>query len=189
MPNQFKPMVSFNGSQSSVARLFFPSRASDAPIRTKNTDMLSQKAKYALRAVLMLAEYADRDDPLAICDIAQREAIPRKFLEAILVELRDHNLLKSKRGRKGGYRLAKSPQVITFGDVIRIIDGPLAPIRCASRSGFEPCDDCTNVETCSVRWVMLKARDAIAQALDGCTLAEAVQQRRGGNIVPLDFSV
>jgi Rrf2 family protein len=151
--------------------------------------MLSQKAKYALRAILMLAEYSNRDDLLAISDIAKREGIPRKFLEAILVELRDRRLLESRRGRRGGYRLAKSPHTITFGEVIRIIDGPLALIGCASRSRFEPCDDCTDTETCSIRWVMLKARDAIAQTLDGYTLAEAVRQHRDENVVPINFSI
>lgn len=145
--------------------------------------MLSQKAKYALRAMLMLAEGVDKEGPIAISEIAAREHISQKFLETILVELRDRGLLESRRGRYGGYRLRRAPGAISFGDVIRAIDGPLAPIRCASRTDYKPCDDCGDVNGCAIRWAMLKARDAIAKALDGCSLADAVAWReREGEI-------
>lgn len=165
------------------------------PVRnrgTTKTQMLSQKAKYALRAAIMLAERADQPDTTSwvlIAEIAERENIPRKFLEAILVELRNHGLLESRRGKNGGYRLAKPLDRIAFGDVIRLIDGPLAPIRCASRSQFQPCEDCADVGTCSIRWAMLKARDAMASVLDAWTLADAVNQRRATGVIPLDFAV
>ncbi len=136
--------------------------------------MLSQKAKYALRAVLALAENADLETPVAVSEIADREHIPQKFLEAILVELRDKEILESRRGRYGGYRLRRSPDSISFGEVIRAIDGPLALIPCASRTQFKACDDCTDVVTCSIRWAMLNARDAIAASLDNCSLTDAL---------------
>ena len=139
--------------------------------------MLSQKAKYALRALLMLAEGVEQESPIAISEIAARERISQKFLETILVELRDQGLLESRRGRYGGYRLRRAPSAISFGDVMRAIDGPLAPIRCASRTDYKPCDDCPDASACTIRWAMLKARDAIAKALDGCTLADALAWR------------
>ena len=139
--------------------------------------MLSQKAKYALRALLVLAERDGMPTPVPISEIADRERISRKFLEAILVELRDIGLLESQRGRQGGYRLARPPASITFAEVIRALDGPLAPLRCASRTQFRPCDDCRDVNTCAIRWAMLKARDALAGALDECSLADALKQK------------
>jgi Rrf2 family protein len=140
--------------------------------------MLSQKAKYALRAVLMLAESAGTGAPVAVSEIAERERISQKFLEAILVELRDAGLLDSRRGRYGGYSLRRAPESISFGEIIRAIDGPLALIPCASRTQFKACVDCADVVNCSIRWAMLNARDAIAASLDGCSLADAL--RRGG---------
>jgi Rrf2 family protein len=140
--------------------------------------MLSQKAKYALRAVLMLADGAGAGQPIAVSEIAEHERIPQKFLEAILVELRDAGFLDSRRGRYGGYSLRRPPESISFGEVIRAIDGPLALIPCASRTQFKACVDCADVVNCSIRWAMLNARDAIAASLDGCSLADAL--RRGG---------
>jgi Rrf2 family protein len=134
--------------------------------------MLSQKAKYALRAVLLLA---GSESPVTARDIAAREGLPLKFLETILVVLRDAEIVTSRRGRTGGYRLARSATAISFGEVIRAIDGPLAPIKCASRTQFAPCIDCADVETCSIRWSMTKTRDAIADALDGCSLHDAMR--------------
>ena len=139
--------------------------------------MLTQKAKYALRAALSLARNWNDSEPLSIREIAEEEGISLKFLEAILLELRNAGILESRRGRSGGYRLARPPEEISFGAVIRAIDGPLAPIRCASRLYFEPCADCVDVRNCSIRWVMIKARDAIADTLDHCTLAEALAQK------------
>lgn len=153
------------------------------------TRMLSQKAKYALRAMLMLAERADSGELVLTGEIAEREQIPRKFLEAILVELRNHGILESRRGKNGGYRVARPLDKISFGDVIRTIDGPLAPIRCASRTQFQPCADCQDVASCSIRWAMLKARDAMASVLDGWTLQDAIRQRQATGAIPLDFAV
>jgi Rrf2 family protein len=139
-------------------------------------NMLSQKAKYALRALLALAAHGD-DEPVHIADIAESENISRKFLESTLLELRKHGLLISRRGPGGGYRLARAPSEITFGEVIRIIDGPLAPVPCASVTAFHLCSDCPDPARCSVRWLMQQVRDATAGVLDNCTLADALGKR------------
>src|ERR1700689_4215684 len=104
--------------------------------------MLSQKAKYALRALLVLAEHYPSERPMAVAEIIRAERMARKFLEAILVELRDGDILESRLGRGGGYRLARRPDADNFGEVIRAIDGPLALIQCASRTQFKACADC-----------------------------------------------
>jgi Rrf2 family protein len=150
--------------------------------------MLSQKAKYALRALLMLAEQPDAD-MVMIADIAERENVPRKFLEAILVDLRKRGLLDSKRGKYGGYRLAKPAEAISFGEIIRIVDGPLAPLPCASKTGFRACADCMDVNSCSVRWLMLQVRDATADILDNCSLADALKHRQATGLIPAQFEI
>ena len=150
--------------------------------------MLSQKAKYALRALMMLAEQPT-DDLVLIADIAERENIPRKFLEAILVELRRHGLLFAKRGKSGGYRLARPPGDITFGEVIRLMDGMLAPIPCASRHSFRPCDDCVDPAGCSIRWTMIDVRDAIAGVLESRTLLDGLAHRRSTGQSPLTYDI
>lgn len=150
--------------------------------------MLSQKAKYALRALIMLAE-KDNGDLILIADIAERENIPRKFLEAILVELRKEGILFAKRGKSGGYRLARPAAEITFGEVIRLIDGHLAPIPCASKASFRPCEDCIDTATCSVRWLMVQVRDATAAVLDNQTLADALRHRQSTGNIAANFDI
>ena len=147
--------------------------------------MLSNKSKYALRAMLMLmlAEPEHANQYLLISEIAQRESIPRKFLEAILVEMRNEGLLHSRRGKLGGYRLARAPEEISVGEIVRVLDGPLAPIRCASRTQFVPCDDCSDTPACRIQFIMLQVRDAIANVLDNCTLATALH--RPNQMLPL----
>ena len=150
--------------------------------------MLSQKAKYALRALIMLAEQP-HDDLVLIGDIAESENIPRKFLEAILVELRNHGLLFAKRGKGGGYRLARPASLITFGEVIRIIDGHVAPIPCASKNAFKPCADCEDPATCSTRWLMIQVRDATADVLDNRTLSDALRHRQAVGHLAATFDI
>lgn len=150
--------------------------------------MLSQKAKYALRALTLLADRAD-EDLIQIGDIAERENIPRKFLEAILVELRRQGLLYAKRGKAGGYRLARPPSEISLGVVIRLMDGMLAPIPCASRSAYQPCDDCEDPATCYVRRTMIDVRNSIAAVLESRTLADALAHRRAVGTMPLDYDI
>jgi Rrf2 family protein len=134
--------------------------------------MLSQKAKYALRALLVLAE---RDGEMVlVSQIAERQKAPRKFLELILLELKHRGLLYSQRGRHGGYALARPAAEITFGEVVRILDGPLAPLPCASRTGYRRCADCQDETRCAIRAVMREVRDATAAVLDGTTIADAL---------------
>jgi Rrf2 family protein len=134
--------------------------------------MLSSKAKYALRAALHLAERADRGGWTQTADIAEAERIPRKFLEAILVQLRDNGLLESRRGPSGGHRLRMAAEQISVAHIIRIVDGPLALTPCASRTRFGPCADCIDIESCRLRRLMQQARDAVAGVLDGCALSD-----------------
>lgn len=142
--------------------------------------MLSQRARYALRALVHLAS---RDDgrPAAIADIAEEAAAPRKFLEAILLELKRRHLLVSSRGRFGGYALARPASDITFADVIRALDGPLALAPCASKTAYRPCETCPSVEDCPIHPALVRAREAVAQVLEAWTLEAAA--RSEGSIV------
>jgi Rrf2 family protein len=141
--------------------------------------MLSSKAKYALRAAVALAARHAEGGWVLSADIAAAETIPKKFLEAILVELRDGGIVDSRRGRHGGYRLALEPSRVAAGDVIRTIDGPLALTPCTSRTRFGPCTDCGDPATCALRPVLQTARDAIAAVLDGSSLAQMVEDGSG----------
>ena len=135
--------------------------------------MLSQKARYALRALIELAR-AGPETQLTAGEIASRADAPRKFLEAILLELARRHVIISRRGKFGGYALAHPPAEVSFAEVIRVIDGPLALVPCASQTAFRKCDDCESLETCSLRPALLMARDATASVLEGYTLADAM---------------
>jgi Rrf2 family protein len=139
--------------------------------------MLSQKGRYALRALIVLAEHEGKE-PMMIADIAEEAGVPRKFLEQILLELRKRGILRSQRGRSGGYQLAKAPKDISFADIIRVTDGPLALAPCVSVTAYHRCEDCEDEKTCAIRKVLLAARDATAEVLETQTLAGAVSQRR-----------
>jgi Rrf2 family protein len=152
---------------------------------------MSRKARYALRALYALAADEARG-PVLISDLAEREKIPRKFLEAILLELKNAGILKSKKGKGGGYSLARPPAQITMGQVIRIIDGRLAPIPCASERAFVKCEECVDEATCGTRQVMKKVRDAIAAILDGTTLADVqaqIARARLSTGTPVTYSI
>jgi Rrf2 family protein len=138
--------------------------------------MLSQKARYALRALVELARDGGQ---VTAGDLATRADAPRKFLEAILLELSRNRLVISRRGKFGGYSLARTPAEISFAEVIRVIDGPLALAPCVSRLAFRKCDDCPDLATCALREALLLARDATAGVLEGYSLAEAVSGRGG----------
>lgn len=132
--------------------------------------MLSRKAKYALRALstLALAEPAQ----LQARRIAQDANVPEKFLEAILVDLRNAGIVSSRRGIVGGHSLAKPAAGIMVGDIVRIIDGPIAPIRCASVSAYQPCADCIDPQTCALRQLMGDVRDAMSAIIDTRSLRD-----------------
>ena len=133
--------------------------------------MLSSKAKYGLKAMVYLARH-EGQGPSLIADVAEAERIPKKFLDAILLEMKNQGLLSSKKGKGGGYVLARPAERITVGDIVRILDGPLAPIPCVSRTAYRPCEDCADETACTVRAVMQDVRDAIAAILDNTTLAD-----------------
>src|SRR5919206_3897530 len=137
--------------------------------------MLSKKAKYAIKALLALAD-ADPEEPTRIADLARTEQIPPKFLELILLGLRNQGLLRSRKGRGGGYLLARDPADIYLGQIVRMFDGPLAPVPCASQTAYVPCADCRNEAVCGVHLAMKEVRDATAKILDGTSLASLRQQ-------------
>lgn len=132
--------------------------------------MLTKKGKYGLKAAVHLARLPPGAST-QVADIAETNQIPKKFLDVILGELRNAGFLTSRKGKLGGYRLARAPEDIIVGDMIRALDGPLAPLPCASRNAYEPCEDC-NLSRCEVRLLMVQVRDAIGTVLDTYTLAE-----------------
>lgn len=136
----------------------------------KNWGMLTKKGKYGLKALVHLAGLPTGQLAF-VNDIAIKNNIPKKFLDAILGELRNAGFVQSRKGKDGGYRLARLPSEIKVGHVIRVLDGPLAPIPCASRTQYQSCEDCDEA-TCQVRHMMLEVRQAIAEVLDNRSLAE-----------------
>jgi Rrf2 family protein len=140
--------------------------------------MLSMKGKYALRALCVLAEPGRGLTPARV--LAADAAVPEKFLEAILVELRNAGLVRSKRGLFGGHELAREATAIMVGDVIRCIDGPIAPLRCASVTAFQPCEDCADPEACAIRDLMADVRVAMSEVLDRRSLHQLAERARSG---------
>jgi Rrf2 family protein len=137
--------------------------------------MISKKTKYALKALLYLAREYDHG-PILISDLAREERIPKKFLELILLTLKNSGILQSKKGKGGGYYLGKHPGTITMGAVIRILEGPLAPVPCVSESAYAKCEECADEQNCGIRLVMKDVRDAMARILDSATLAEVLER-------------
>jgi Rrf2 family protein len=135
--------------------------------------MLTQRSKYALRAMLMLAAQKP-GELILVADIAEKRKVPKKFLELILLDLKKRGLLFAQRGKNGGYRLAKPASKITFGEIVRIMDGPLAPLACASLTSYQRCIDCEDEKTCAIRRTMRGVRDATAEILDNTSLADAL---------------
>ena len=133
--------------------------------------MLSKKAKYGLKALIYLANLPG-DRSVLIADIASHDRIPKKFLDMILLEMRNAGILSSRKGKGGGYSLALAPEQIVIGTVVRLLDGPLAPVPCVSKTAYRRCDDCTSEDGCHIRRLMARVRDAIADVLDTTTLAD-----------------
>ena len=144
---------------------------------------LSKKAEYALRA---LAAMAREPRAWAIQELSSQEHIPIKFLEQILLSLRHAGLLASKRGVRGGYTLLRTPGEVTLGEVIRVLDGPLAPVSCAGERSGERCS-CPDPRTCPLRLIMLEVRRDLAAALDGRTLEDMLRLSPGER--PLAFEI
>jgi Rrf2 family protein len=131
---------------------------------------LSKRTQYSLRALYALARCWGQG-PVLIARLSEEEAIPKKFLEQILLSLKSSGLVESKKGKGGGYTLVRPPDKITVADVIRLMEGPLAPLPCASETRFRKCDECIDIKTCGTRIVMREVRDAISGILDSTTLA------------------
>lgn len=140
---------------------------------------LSKRGEYGLRAMIDLAlarrAHENQNGLLQIKEIAERENMPTKFLEQILLSLKNAGLLQSRMGVGGGYYLARPPEAITLGEIVRVLDGPLAPIRCVSHMAYEPCG-CPDERTCGLRMTMLDVRNAIANILDNTTLAQVADR-------------
>ena len=132
--------------------------------------MLSKKAKYALRALCVLA--LAQPGKVAARKLAKDADVPEKFLETILVELRNAGLAASLRGAGGGHTLAKPADEIMVGDIVRAIDGPIAPIRCASVTAYQPCVDCADPDSCALRLLMGDVRDAMSDVIDHRSLRQ-----------------
>jgi Rrf2 family protein len=142
--------------------------------------MLSRRAKYALRAMIFLADHRGAA-PVSVRDIAQDLKIPRAFLEQIFSELKRANLLVATRGKQGGFLLSRLPKDINLAEIIRHIDGPLALAPCASQTAFRQCSDCVDLRICQLRPALIAARDATAKILEKTTLAQAAAEKTPPN--------
>ena len=137
--------------------------------------MISKKTKYALKGLLYLARRYGQG-PILISDLARDERIPKKFLELILLSLKNNGVLQSRKGKGGGYYLGKPPREISVGNVIRILEGPLAPVPCVSESSYAKCQECLDERTCGIRLVMKDVRDALTNVLDKTSLADMLER-------------
>lgn len=137
--------------------------------------MLSHKTKYALKAMIALADSCD-SVPVLVSDLAEQEGIPRKFLELILLDLKNAGFVQSKKGKGGGYFLRRTPQEVKLGQIIRMFDGPLALLPCASQTAYTLCPECRDENRCGLRLVMRDVRDATAQILDNTSLADVLDR-------------
>ena len=148
--------------------------------------MISQRSRYALKALLHLAQ-APRGAVLRAREIAEAENIPEAFLDQILVDLRRAGLIESRRGKTGGHLLSKPPELVTLANVLRSIEGPVAPVTCLSRTAYKSCADCADERTCALRRLFRETHEATLQVLEHRTLADIVDAARGGKAAPMDF--
>jgi len=139
--------------------------------------MITQKMKYALKALLTLADEAAKADPqgLTIEEIARRSGAPKRFLEHILLEIRNAGIIASTRGRSGGYKLAADPAVVSISELLRMIDGPIAPLPCLSRSAYQRCEDCSDEEACRIRKVFAEVFWSYLVLIESLTLADVLR--------------
>jgi len=153
--------------------------------------LLSKKTVYALKALQFLTRSQSRG-PVLIAEIAEQEGIPQKFLELILLELKKDGLLESRKGKGGGYLLARSPESITLGQIIRKLEGPLALMPCVSQTAYRRCDECRDEVTCGIRMVMKEVRDRTAEILDSTTLGQIdarVKEAQVNRIQIVDYTI
>jgi Rrf2 family protein len=141
--------------------------------------MFTHKTKYALKSLAVLADEKARDgDALRIEEIADRSGSPKRFLEHILLDLKRGGIIGSRRGRKGGYELIKDPKRVSLAEVLRLIDGPLAPLPCLSRRAYQRCEDCTDEKTCRVRAVFGGFFSTYILMIESLTLADLQEDSR-----------
>lgn len=134
--------------------------------------MISKKTKYAINALVYLAKEQKGNEPIQISKIAEHENIPRKFLEAILLDLKNAGTLSSRKGKTGGYYLHKSPEDINIADVMRLFDGPIALLPCVTHMYYERCEECKDEATCGIRSIFSDVRNETVNMLKNATLAE-----------------
>ncbi len=137
--------------------------------------MLSKKAKYAINALVHLAKQFD-EGPILISQIAESERIPQKFLESILLELKNAGVVNSKRGRSGGYYMLKRPEEVSLAEIMRLMDGPIAFLPCVTHKYYERCEECVDERTCGIRDTFLEVRNATVELLKDATLAEVLKR-------------
>lgn len=140
--------------------------------------MLSKKTKYAINALVYLAREHKRGEPVQISRIADSENIPRKFLEAILLDLKNAGILHSRKGKTGGYYLHKLPEEINMAEVMRLFDGPIALLPCVAHTYYERCEECRDEATCGIRAVFLEVRNQTVEMLKHATLAEIMKRTK-----------
>ncbi len=153
--------------------------------------MLSKKTKYALKALINLAGQPV-DEPVLISELARQEQIPRKFLEAILLSLKNTGMLQSKIGKGGGYSLAREPRNISIGSIIKVLEGGYAPVQCLNDNTTPGCDECEDSSSCGIRLVMADVMQAISAVLETTTLADMIERsdnaKRASSKI-MDFSI
>lgn len=126
--------------------------------------------------MVLAEEAAGEGQPLTIEDVAQRSGAPKRFLEHILLELRNAGVLRSRRGRAGGYRLLKAPEAVSIGAIVRLIDGPMAPLPCLSKTAYQRCDDCQDEETCRIRHLFAEVHGMYLLVIESLTLANLLRE-------------
>jgi Rrf2 family protein len=147
--------------------------------------MISLKTKYAIKALIALAEEKARGGAsLTIEEIAARGGTPKRFLEHILIEIRNAGYIGSRRGRIGGYFLIKEPQTISVGAILRLVDGPMAPLPCISRRAYRPCDDCKDEKTCRIRRVFGQVFAGYLLLIESITLVDLMQDEGALDVLP-----
>lgn len=153
--------------------------------------MVTRRSKYAIRALLVLTRRR-HEGALSVDALVQADALPRKFLEAIMADLKTAGLVASTRGKSGGYTLIRPPTRITLGQIIRAVDGPIAPTRCVSASAYSRCDDCPEEVSCALRPLMQEIRESISRVIDLKsleTLARESEGRASARMLVGDFHI
>lgn len=170
----------------SIAVSIMPETGQDHPEARPQTPngctMISQKARYALRALTALAQ-AESGSSMMISEIAVQQCIPKKFLEQILLDLKRAGLVASRRGKQGGYLLLKPANAITYGEVLRLIDGPIAPLPCLSVTAYRKCEDCDGEQGCEIRHVFARVADATRDVLFSTTIADAISSTNSEHLL------